>query len=55
MATATPNQISDGKVQARAKMAGFIDRVIETIQSAPKPKTQESDQTTSSAENPAKE
>jgi hypothetical protein len=57
MATATPNRISDEEIQARAKMASFIDRVIETIQSTrrPKRKTQESDPATSSAKNPAKE
>lgn len=32
IATATRNRISDEEVEARAKMASFIDRVIETIQ-----------------------
>jgi hypothetical protein len=35
MAPATPVRVSDKEVQARAKMATFIDRVIDTIQSTP--------------------
>jgi hypothetical protein len=40
MSPATPGRISDKEVQARAKMASFIDRVIEAIQST-SPRNQE--------------
>jgi hypothetical protein len=39
MATATQNRVSGKEIEARAKMAGFIDRVINTIQSTPKKET----------------
>jgi len=35
MSAATPGRVSDEEVQARAKMAGFIDSVVDTIESAP--------------------
>jgi hypothetical protein len=35
MAPASPVRVSDQEVQARAKMATFIDRVIDTIESTP--------------------
>jgi hypothetical protein len=35
MATTSPSRVSDKEVQARAKMAAFIDRVIDTIESTP--------------------
>ncbi len=35
MSTATPSRVTDKEVQARAKMAGFIDSVIDTIESTP--------------------
>jgi hypothetical protein len=41
MATTNPTRISDKEVQARAKMAAFIDRVIDTIESTPREKKAE--------------
>jgi hypothetical protein len=38
MATAIPNRTSNEEVQARAKMATFIDSVIETIQTSDRDK-----------------
>ena len=37
MATARPKKISDEEIEARAKMASFIDHVVEVIESTPKP------------------
>ncbi len=37
MATALQNRVSDEEIDARAKMAGFIDRVLDVIQSTPQP------------------
>jgi hypothetical protein len=36
MATTTSTRASDKEIQARAKMASFIDRVIDIIESTPK-------------------
>lgn len=55
MSAATPDRVSDREVQARAKMAGFIDSVIDTIESTPANQETAKDgkKPTSRAERPA--
>ena len=36
MAATTATRVKEKEIQARAKMAGFIDRVIDIIESTPK-------------------